>query len=414
MRLGFIWSSAVKDLRRRRRDPVAFLLWVSLPLIVGLLLSLAFGGDGGGLRAHLLVVDKDGSFLSNLIAGAYSQGPLADLVEAERVEEAEGRSRMEAGDASALLIIPEGFGSAVLNERPVALTLITNPAQRILPGIIEESLSMMVDGAFYLQRLLGEPVRELAEGPPPGRPTYPDSTIVAFSVTVNRLVERLDPYLFPPAIELETTVIDEEAGPAPNFATLFFPGLLIMALLFVAQGLSQDVWKERAQGTLRRIVTTPRTMAGFLAGKLLAGGLLVAGVCLVGLLAGRWAFGVPVADLPLAVLWAALVGTALLALLTLVQLYATSERGGNVLTTVVVFLLIFLGGSFFPFEVMPEGLARIGQFTPNGWALEELKDILFGKIEPGSLAAGFGGFSAVGAAAFLLSVRRLRRGFLQG
>jgi hypothetical protein len=36
-----------------------------------------------------------------------------------------------------------------------------------------------------------------------------------------------------------------------------------------------------------------------------------------------------------------------------------------------------VGGSFFPLEVMPEALARVGRWTPNGWALGHFKGILF-------------------------------------
>ena len=50
----------------------------------------------------------------------------------------------------------------------------------------------------------------------------------------------------------------------------------------------------------------------------------------------------------------------------------------------VVISILFLGGSFFPFEAMPDWLAAIGRWTPNGWAMLQFKAILGG----GATAAG--------------------------
>ena len=404
--MSFALSTARKDLRRRRRDPLSLALWIAIPLVVGVLLSLAFGGDDGNLRARLLVADRDGSLVSRLLVGAFGQGRLGELVQVEAVEEAVGRARLESGDASALLVIPPGFGTAVLNERPAVLTLVENPAQRILPRIVEESLSVMLEAGFYAQRLARGPVRlalERTRGP--GAP--PDSTVADASVVVNALVQRVQPYLFPPALRLEVKR-PAEADKERGFAELFFPGMLFLALLFMGRGLSGDLWVERRQGTLRRVVSAPHAPGAFLAGKLLAGVVLVALVGAVGLAAGRWVFGVRLDNLPLALLWITLAGTVMLALFSLVQLYARSERGGDVLTSAALFPLAMAGGSFFPFEVMPDWLAAIGRRTPNGWALSQLTAILSGRTDARALAVAFAALVAVGAVTFLVAARRFR------
>lgn len=434
LHVRFLLTTAVKDLRRRRRDPLALVLWAGIPLTVGLLMNLAFGGDGSIPRARLLVDDRDGSLVSRLFLGALGQGQLAEMIEVERVDSIAGRARIARGEASAFLVVPAGFGSAVLREDPAELRLVRNPAQRVLPGIVEETLSILVEAVFYLQRLLREPIERVVEGPPPGADALPDSTIAGVSVTINRLVERVQPYLFPPVVELQTTTADAEQAAterpdeaaatretsAPgerrerSFGELFFPGMLVLALLFVAQGVSEDVWKERSMGTLRRVLATPEPLSEFLAGKLLAGAALLAGVSLVGLVAARWVFALPFANLPLAVLWATFAGTAMLALLVLVQLHASSARAGNLLTGFVIFPLAMAGGSFFPFELMPDWLARVGRWTPNGWALEQLQAVLSDSVDPAPLAAAFGGVLLVGVLAFALALQRLRRRFAQG
>jgi hypothetical protein len=150
------------------------------------------------------------------------------------------------------------------------IPLVTNPAQTILPGILEEFLSVLVDAVFYLQRLLGEPLDEIAAGPAEGEDRLSNETMADISITVNQLNERMSTYLFPPVLALESGFASDEDEAEFNLGALFFPGMLFMAVLFVAQGFSDDVWEEKLQGTLRRVITTPAEVAAFLAGKLLA------------------------------------------------------------------------------------------------------------------------------------------------
>jgi len=57
-------------------------------------------------------------------------------------------------------------------------------------------------------------------------------------------------------------------------------------------------------------------------------------------------------------------------------------------------------------------MARIGKFTPNGWAIIEFKAILAGSAATPHLAAAAAALAAVSAVAFVLALRRLRGGFL--
>lgn len=405
---SFVLGSAAKDLRRALHDPFGILLWLAIPLAVGLLLTLAFGGDREAPRARLLVADEDGSAGSRVLTAALSQGRLAELIELEPVEPAEGRERIEDGDASALLVIPRGFGDALIRSQPTRLHLVRNPAERVLPGIVEEVLSVVVEAAFYATRILREPLAPIVEGSagPDGSP--PDSAVASVSIAISELVRRAGPWLFPPAIELVRTDAAEEDRAGGGFAELFFPGMLFLSLLLVARGLAADVWAERTAGTLRRAATLPRRLVSLLAGKLLAGTLILVAAAAVGLAAGRWAFALPLANPATALLWAAFAGAAFLAAFQLLNLLAGSERGADVLTSAILFPLAFAGGSFFPLESMPGWLARVGRATPNGWAVDRFAAILRDETAPPALAAGFAALALATAVAFAIAGRRLR------
>lgn len=403
--MRFLLATARKDLLRLARDWPSLLLWVGIPLAVGGIMVLMFGGDSTP-TARLLVDDRDGSIASGLLTGVFEQGPLADLVVVEEVGAEEGARRIEDGEASALLVIPEGFGGAALEGEPATLRLVTNPAQSVLPGILEESLDVTLEAAEILRRLLGGPldvvlaIADLGVAPS-------DSLVTSIAARVNRTVDDASAWILPPRIDLETVTLDEEDE--FDFAGAFFPGMLILGILFMATGLSTDVWSERTQGTLRRAITTPRGAGTIVAGKWIAGAVALAGVGAIGLAAGAGLFGLEAENPVLALAWLTLAGVVLLALFTVVQLVARSETAGNVLIGAVTLPLAMLGGSFFPFEAMPSWMVAIGKTTPNGYALARLRGVLDGAPETGLLAVSAAGAVLLVAALGLAAARDLRR-----
>ena len=114
-------------------------------------------------------------------------------------------------------------------------------------------------------------------------------------------------------------------------------------------------------------------------------------------------FGVPIGRTPAALVWAAYAGGALFSYLVLIQIFASTTRGGQFLSSMIVFPLMMIGGSFFPLEVMPAWMARIGRWTPNGIGVAQLKEILFGHPDPARLAIAA---IAIGAPAALALVDR--------
>jgi ABC-2 type transport system permease protein len=398
--MRFIITSAVKDLRRLRRDPVMLLTWLGIPTLIAVLLVVIFGRGDARPNGKLLIVDEDQGIGATLLAGAFSQGPLANMISIQKVEIEEGRRRINKGDASALLVIPKNFTTALVEGKSASLQLVRNPAQRILPNIIEETLSMLTDAAFYLQIVAGPQLREAAQGPPS------DTGIAQISVHFNHVIEGSRKYLAPPLIQLETKVIQEKTDKPGGFAALMLPGMLYMAVFFMAGGLATDVWRERTSGALRRVVTTPASFRAFLAGKMLAVLIVLALVGAFGLAVAHFLADLRISNFPLAVLWIAASGTGLYLFMMLLQSLASTERVANMLGNFVLLPLSMLGGSFFPFDMMPKGFAQIGRLTPNGWSVTELQKILDGvAVTP----AAFGAVILFVIAAWLVVGWRVRR-----
>lgn len=415
--MGFLVASARKDLRRLLADPLALLLWLGIPSMIGLLMAVATGvGDGSGPKVRVLLVDEDDTLLTRMVAGSIAgaadgEGANTPFV-IEAVVAEEGRRRIDAGDGSALVTLPAGFTRALLDEAPVELEVVTNPAQRILPEILVEALELLREAVFYAHRLLGEPIRGFVDELD-GAASFPDDVAVAkLSSAINARMRGLETVLFPPVLKLERVADPAEPEEPPfNFGLLLLPGVVFMALLFVAQGTSDDLWKEKQQGTLVRALVAPHGLFAFLGGKLAAASLVMASTALVGLGVGVVRYGLPPAAVYFGVPWCAFVGTALLALFFVVQVFASSQRGGNVLGTVVLFPMMMLGGSFFPFEAMPAWMVTVGRFTPNGRGLIELKALLAGEVDPGAFAVSAAFLGGLAFVSLAICARRIRNRF---
>ena len=405
--MGFLLTAVTKDLRRLRRDPLAIATMLGIPLVLVTLITLIFSGGQATPQGRLLVADEDKTFLSQTLTAAFSREPLSKMLVMETTGRDEGRRRMDRGDASALLSIPKGFQDAFLQNQPFQLQLVTNPAQEILPKIVEETLAIVVDGGFYVQKVGAAPLRSLVTGRSEMTKAPDDATIAQASVAFSRLGRSLAKYIDPPLIGLDLHVVAEQRQ-NQNVAALFLPAMLFMALLFVGNAFALDIWRERGWGTLRRLATTPVSLGTFLAGRLISLALILCGVAAVGVAGMQWFAHVPVASVPLAALWLVLSGTAFYLMLVAIAVHASSQRAANVTGNLVVFPLAMLGGSFFPFEVMPQWMASIGRFTPNGWAITQFKAFVTGSAHTKDFVFGAACMAVAGSIFFFLVVRRMR------
>jgi ABC-2 type transport system permease protein len=402
-----VWTCTLKELRRLRRDPIALGIWLGMPILICLLLVLMFGRGEATPQGKLLVADEDGSLVSSLLAGAFSQGPLGKMLVVEKVSERDGRRRINRGDGSALLVIPRGFGAAALRNQPSQLELVKNPSQSILPQIVEESVSLVPEAVFYLQAIAGDRLRSLSSGTAPS-----DQSVAESSIAFRHLGETVSNYLDPRRIDLETDVVERQADRSLNMAAAFIPSMVFLAVLFLAMGFSGEVWKERRQGVLRRLLVTPARVEAFLMGRVLSLALVLLLAVTAGLMIGRAVTAIPARMVLAGAGFTVLAGIALYLLLQLLVIYAGTERAANVVANLTMFPLAMAGGSFFPFEVMPAWLAGIGRWTPNGWSLRQLSAMLADKSSPWDIVLACAGAIVVASVEFALVARRLRRGFV--
>lgn len=384
--MPFFLNSVLKDLQRFRRDAATLGVWFAMPVILVTLMWLAFGSAGPRPHGTLLLADQDRGLAGVYLREAIGRSALGRMVALEATSPEEGRARMNRGDASALLVVPVGFDDAIRFGRPAALELVTNPQQEFIPLMVRELAGTLVDSAFYLQR------------------SVPDGDLLRAApgwFSANR-------YLNPPLVTVTETA-PSRAGPQVTVSQMLFPGSMFLVALMLGAGLSIEIWKERAAGSLRRLTTTGSGILPFAAGR--AAAMLLVYLVAVGLLflGERFLIGVPMQMPVTAWLWTAGCGLALHLAMVCIQLAVGRERTATTVANGVMLPLAILGGSFFPLDIMPARIAALGKLTPNGWASQQLASIVSGSLPPGAVAWCFTALAATIVGALLLMSRLLRR-----
>ncbi len=381
--MRFIFITVRKELKRRFNDPGGLISAILIPFVIGFLMASVMGSGGGAsIKAGLLVTDLDDSFISQGILSALGQDQVAEMILLEKVSLDEGDRRINKGDGSGHLVIPEGFGKAWLDREEIALQLTVNPSQSIAPRLIREILVSLLEVGDYLHKVFGTELKIISESLESNELVGISTT--DFSADITEKVSGIADLIFPPIVEVED-VTPEAGGSSVSMALLMFPGILIMAAFFGANGQSSNYWTERDKGTLGRWVASPNAFSAFWIAQWFTAMLLTAIVAAPIMLLGFFYLDISFEKYFTSLAWLTLTGPILFALLSLIQVLAPSRKSGNMISTLLMFPLLMVGGSFFPTETMPKFISSIAQYTPNGRVVEPLKGYLTGEYGSSAL-----------------------------
>jgi len=390
--MRFVLATVAKELKRRFNDPGGLISSIMIPFVIGFLMASVMGGGGTSIKAQLLVTDLDDSFISRGVLSALGQDQIADMILVEKLTQEEGHRRINEGDGSGHLVIPQGFGKSWLDREDVALQLTVNPSQYISPRLIREMLESLLDLGDYLHKVFGQELKIISQSLESDELVGISTSV--FSANITDKVSGIADLVFPPVMEVED-VTPQPEGVSVGMALLMFPGILVMAAFFAANSQSGNFWTEKETGTLGRWVASPNAFSAFWIAQWFTAMLLTAVVSAPIMLAGFFYFGISFEKYFTALAWLALTGPVLFAVLSLIQVLAPSKKAGGVISTLIMFPLLMAGGSFFPTETMPKFIATIAQYTPNGRVIEPLKGYLIGEYGASGLFSSIWGIVAV-------------------
>lgn len=418
-----------KDLLRRRRAPLAVVALLLFPLMFSGLIALAFGrGDQPLPPARLLIEDHDEGLASRVVGSFFSAEELRRFVVTEPAGE-NGRARLAAGEASALLILPAGLTDRILAGERVQLELLRNPAESILPQVAEEISRTLTDVLSIAAEILKSQSDALGITNLQSFEQLDAAGFGRFGMAAQRLGRSLGPYLDlkKPVLQIENVKVDKAGQPAadakpkkgedgPSLRTLIFlmvlPGVMVYSLFSIGEQMMRDLLFESSSGTLRRQLCAPISVAQVIAAKVLvaatvAGGALVLMMGLAVMLTGKSVDPLAFAVHSLAIVLAVSGASA-----TLYGL-ARSERQGAAMANMVYLLMAFLGGSFIPLDSLPAAARSIAPISPFYWGTRGFQDLL-GGAGLGDILPAIGILLALGVSLLVVGSLLLGRRFTQG
>jgi len=351
-----IAAIALNDLRRTLADRGAVMWMFLLPIVFATFFGLVTGGGSSNpadAQASLTVVDNDcGPVARRLIEDLAGQGVAIDELSQEQRDASEEVVRT--------LVIPDGFSNAVLSGTQQTLRLEKEPGSSDEAGLVVQARIVAA-----IARLIGRTVEAsegLEESQPVPQQAYSDVMLPDDLVSVeSRFAGNA------------TTRPDGFAQSIPGMAVMF---VMLVALTYGAATISA----ERANGQLRRLITTPVSRAEIVAGKI-GGRFVIAAVqittlVVVGVIANRL-FGIAIGDRPFQ-MWLVLLLYGLVVAplgIAVGGWFKEPDRAANVGVMATMAMAAF-GGCWWPIEVVSKPLKMVALTIPSGWAMKALHGLI--------------------------------------
>lgn len=155
------------------------------------------------------------------------------------------------------------------------------------------------------------------------------------------------------------------------------PGIIGMSMMMSAITSTVGVnVKNRARGVFRKLATTPMSRLEWNVSKIIVQTIITVLSVAVSLAAAYLAFGIHVNVDPITI---ALILTGIMTFVGLGMIFAAilkSEESASSASTMIIFPLMFLSGTFFSIDLMPSFLKAIAQISPLTYLNYGLRDVM--------------------------------------
>src|SRR5215211_3534831 len=169
-----------------------------------------------------------------------------------------------------------------------------------------------------------------------------------------------------------------DAPGGENYLHYFFPGTLLMILLFTAIFSTISVIEDRREGFLQGVLVAPVSRMSIVLGKVLGGTLLATGQGLIFLLlAPLVGVRLSLAAFALALLTMAILSFALTALGLCIAWRMESTQGFHAIMNLFLMPMWFLSGALFPVSGAWRGLQLVMRLNPLTYGLAAIRRAIY-------------------------------------
>jgi ABC-2 type transport system permease protein len=432
--LAKLLAIAQKDVYVAFRDRNAMLYMFAMPIALSVIIGLAFGTSGdveidavpiavinqdqgasvpGGASINLGQTLQDAFVPTGDAATDAEFATIHHLTDGKIYTDAsQARQKVEDGKLAALIEVSDRhFSDNALNgSQPSTVRIFYDSGRSIGSSVVRSIVDAITNGmntVILAQRVGPQYLAELG------------STLGKDQATIGQAVGKLSAESMSIAQDapIQLHKVDLQ-GETRTFDALqyFAPSMAILFMTFAMAAGGTGILNESRRWTLQRIITTPTPRWLFMIGKLLGTYsiglvqmiLLILSTTVIARLMGRdnavWGHQyVGLALMTLAVVFA---GTSLGLLIA--ALSKTPEQSSTY-SSVVLFLLGMLGGSFIPIENLPGAIAWLPQLTLNYWGIDGFFRLATEEAPLGDILTNLLALVIFGVAVFTISLWRFNR-----
>src|SRR5262245_19858189 len=294
--------------------------------------------QGGESRLNLAWVDSDASPESAELRAALAA---ASGVNVEDFAEQDALDRMRRGEVDAVIVVPEGYGGTLeanagsdTPTAPAVVTVYTDPSRQELQGSIYQA----VGSVLAVVNMNGRP-----------------------------------PLVVPQPENIQTENL--------SFISYFVPSMLGLSVMQVGIFAAIPLVADREKLILKRLAATPLRRWQLVGSNVLMRLLIALAQAVIIVAVGSVFFGVEITgSLALTAFFVILGSVTFLALGYVIASFASTEDSANGMTSVVQFPMMFLSGTFFPIQAMPDALQAVARIIPLTYLADALRQVMVGGV----------------------------------
>jgi ABC-2 type transport system permease protein len=167
-------------------------------------------------------------------------------------------------------------------------------------------------------------------------------------------------------------------GPDTSYMSILIPGIVAMTAMFGAITETMSIVWDKSLGVFDRILAAPVSSTAIIVGKTMSGAVMGFMSAVVLLVIGSALFGFFFANVGLVLLIVLLASFSFTGIGTIISGLASEPREAMMLSNLLRFPMMFLGGVFFPVDAMPNPLPYVARVMPLTYASEALRAVQVG------------------------------------
>ncbi|MBI0584234.1 MAG: ABC transporter permease [Methanomassiliicoccus sp.] len=333
MRSGHrIWINFVAQAKMFFRSIGSVFWTVAFPVLLILLFGAIFSGSGSATYT-LYVQDLDSSEASAMYIHGLNETKVLNLIMVG--PEVDATSYIKDNSIATFLIIPEGFHNAFAPE----------PFQQ------NTSVELRMDNS--------------------------SSSAMAVASVVNAVTQSVNLGLANGSMLISTDLQGISANNQYTYIDFFLPGVIgLTAMTSTVNWMVGLQTRYRSNGIFKKLATTPITQLEWLVSLMIWQVITVFMSVAIILIVGILAFDVHLTLDLLSIAIIILTSAMFSALGLIIARFVKEEETAGAAAGAITFPMMFLGGSFFPLESMPDYLQAIAKVMPLTYVNNGLRDAM--------------------------------------